>query len=107
MLQVLALYEKLAAARPENRTSPRHRMEHSQHHAASNIPARLAKAGVHVVANPLHLLPDKRVLEARLGKERSGAGRSYPLQSMQEVCASCCHSTCCKPMHHNSTHLSS
>lgn len=60
-------------------------MEHSQHHAANDIPARLAKAGVHVVANPLHLLPDKRVLEARLGKERSGAGRSYPLQSMQEV----------------------
>ena len=60
-------------------------MEHSQHHASDDIPARLSKAGVHVVANPLHLLPDKRVLEARLGKERSGSGRSYPLQSMQKV----------------------
>ena len=87
-VQVLTLYEGLAAARPDDRSAPRHRMEHSQHHVPKSVPARLAEAGVHVVANPLHLLPDKRVLEARLGKQRSGAGRSYPLQSMQEVCVS-------------------
>ena len=60
-------------------------MEHSQHHGPNNIPQRLAKAGLHVVANPLHLLPDKRVLHERLGSVRAGAGRSYALQSMQKV----------------------
>ena len=43
----------------------------------------MAKAGMHVVGNPLHLLPDKRVLEARLGKDR--AERSFAFQSMLKV----------------------
>jgi len=38
---------------------------------------------VHVVGNPLHLLPDKRVLEARLGADRTG--RSFAFQSMLKV----------------------
>ena len=43
----------------------------------------MAKAGLNVVGNPLHLLPDKRVLEARLGKDRTE--RSFAFQSMLKV----------------------
>jgi predicted amidohydrolase YtcJ len=84
-MQVLDVFERVEIKNggARNCTRPRHRMEHSQHHADSSTAGRIAKAEVHVVGNPLHLLPDKRVLDERLGTER--AQRSFAYNSMIKV----------------------
>ena len=60
----------------------RHRIEHAQHLSAPHVAAGLAAAGVVVTPNPLHLLADEPVLEARLGPARSGAGRTYAFRTL-------------------------
>ena len=105
MDEVLALFSELAANRsssssssssngggsgksgsgsgsgPAARVSP-HRIEHAQHISGPAAAARLAAAGVAVTPNPLHLLADAGILEARLGRERAGAGRTYALGTL-------------------------
>ena len=65
--------------------SPPHRIEHVQHIPGPAAARRLAAAGVAVTPNPLHLLADAGILEARLGRERAGAGRSYALRTLLDA----------------------
>lgn len=71
------------SARPAGRAP--HRIEHVQHISGPATAQRLAAAGVAVTPNPLHLLADAGILEARLGRERAGAGRSYALRTLLEA----------------------
>lgn len=71
------------SARPAGRVP--HRIEHVQHISGPATARRLAAAGVAVTPNPLHLLADAGILEARLGRERAGAGRSYALRTLLEA----------------------
>ena len=70
-------------ARPGGK--PPHRIEHVQHISGPGTAQQLAAAGVAVTPNPLHLLADAGILEARLGRERAGAGRSYALRTLLDA----------------------
>jgi predicted amidohydrolase YtcJ len=60
----------------------RHRIEHAQHTRDSPaIREKLAKLGVVITPNPLHLVADKNILESRLGKERVDHG-SYAFKTL-------------------------
>lgn len=65
----------------------RHRIEHVQHIAGPSTAQRMAEVGVVATPNPLHLLADAAILEARLGRERAGAGRSYAFSTLMQVTA--------------------
>jgi predicted amidohydrolase YtcJ len=62
-----------------------HRIEHAQHISGAAAAARMAAAGVAVTPNPLHLLADVGVLEARLGAQRAGEGRTYAFRTLVEA----------------------
>ena len=86
-MQVLDVFEE---ARRQNDASregpkPRHRVEHAQHLRDPAVAARFASLDIHAVVNPLHLLPDKRVLKTRLGEQRAGHGRSYAFNTLSKV----------------------
>jgi predicted amidohydrolase YtcJ len=68
----------------QRRRAP-HRIEHVQHISGPAAAARMAAAGVAVTPNPLHLLADVGVLQARLGAERAGAGRAYAFRTLVEA----------------------
>lgn len=85
---VLDVFDNATAAmraKHPGSTLQRHRIEHAQHLSGPAVAKKLAGAGVHVVANPLHLLPDKRILVKKLGPTRAGAGHSYALRTMHDV----------------------
>ena len=62
-----------------------HRIEHAQHISGPAAAERMAAAGVAATPNPLHLPADAGVLEARLGAERAGAGRTYAFRTLLEA----------------------
>lgn len=86
--EVAALYAELAAnhsssqAAAAGQQQQRHRVEHAQHLSSPAAAARLAAAGAVVTPNPLHLPADAGVLEARLGRQRAGPGRSYAFRTL-------------------------
>jgi predicted amidohydrolase YtcJ len=65
----------------QGRRAP-HRVEHAQHISGPAAASRMAAAGVAATPNPLHLLADVGVLQARLGAERAGAGRAYAFRTL-------------------------
>ena len=60
----------------------RHRIEHAQHISGPGALAALKREDIIPVVNPIHLLYDANVMLEKLGRERSGRGRSYPFRSM-------------------------
>jgi predicted amidohydrolase YtcJ len=65
----------------KKRRCVRHRVEHVQHISGPEAAQQLAGTAT-AVTNPLHLLPDRAMLEQRLGRERAGAGRSYAYRTL-------------------------
>lgn len=64
---------------------PTHRIEHAQHLSGPAAARRMAEAGVAVTPNPLHLLADRSILEARLGAARAGAGHTYAFGTLRQA----------------------
>jgi predicted amidohydrolase YtcJ len=62
-----------AGAQPQQR----HRIEHAQHLSGGEAAGRIARLGLSVVANPLHLLSDRHMLLRRLGEQRAAPGRAF------------------------------
>jgi predicted amidohydrolase YtcJ len=71
-----------AAKRSHSSKKKRHRIEHVQHISGDSTLAALGKGAIISVVNPIHLLYDANVMLEKLGRERSGAKRSYPFRSM-------------------------
>lgn len=63
----------------------RHRIEHVQHISSPVVAHRFAKLGVLAVANPLHFLSDRLVMQDRLGTNRSSPQRSFAFGAMQNA----------------------
>lgn len=63
----------------------RHRIEHVQHLSGPDSLAAIAEAGVVAVTNPLHLVSDLEIIEARLSKGRSKAGLAFPSKALLQV----------------------
>ena len=63
----------------------RHRVEHAQHLSGSASLEALREAGVVAVTNPLHLLSDLDIIEARLGKGRANPGLAFPSKALLQV----------------------
>ena len=66
----------------------RHRVEHAQHLSSPASLEALREAGVVAVTNPLHLISDLDIIEARLGKGRAQSGVAFPSKALLEVCSS-------------------
>ena len=64
----------------------RHRVEHAQHLSSPDSLEALREAGVVAVTNPLHLISDLGIIEARLGKGRAQPGLAFPSKALLEVC---------------------
>ena len=79
--EVQEMFQAVAAASPSKHEC-RHRIEHVQHIAGTSTAEALASTGTFAVVNPLHLLEDAAMLEERLGPVRSGAGRSFALETL-------------------------
>jgi predicted amidohydrolase YtcJ len=87
---VLSIYAELAANRSSgggggDGRERQHRIEHAQHISGPGVARRMAAARVAATPNPLHLLADRLLLEARLGLERAGAGRTYAFRTLLEA----------------------
>lgn len=67
----------------------RHRIEHAQHmspyKSTPPVTQILAREGIYVVTNPLHLLSDVGMLTKRLGAERAGPGRSFAFNTFLQA----------------------
>ena len=63
----------------------RHRVEHAQHLSGSGALKALREAGVVAVTNPLHLVSDIDIIEARLGKGRAQPVLAFPTKALMQV----------------------
>ena len=93
--EVTALYQSLPARKASNGNSTdgnssvvirKHRIEHVQHLSGPQALEALREAGAVAVTNPLHLLSDLDIIEARLGKGRAKAGLAFPSKALLQVC---------------------
>lgn len=96
--EIAALYHSLRAktvSNSPNATSSgavrRHRVEHVQHLSGPDTMEALREAGVVAVTNPLHLMSDLDIIEARLGKGRAKPDLAFPSKALLQVrlCCSC------------------
>ncbi|KAA6418120.1 MAG: hypothetical protein FRX49_11883 [Trebouxia sp. A1-2] len=62
-----------------------HRVEHAQHLSGPQALEALREAGVVAVTNPLHLLTDIDIIEARLGKGRAKPGLAFPSKALLQA----------------------
>jgi predicted amidohydrolase YtcJ len=80
------------SSRGGRRRCIRHRVEHVQHISGPEAAQQLAGTAT-AVTNPLHLLPDRAMLEQRLGGERAGAGRAYAYRTLVSAGVTLAHSS--------------
>ena len=90
--EVAALYRSLPPLTRGNSTNStssaavrRHRVEHAQHLSGPQTLEALREAGVVAVTNPLHLMSDMDIMEARLGKGRAKPGMAFPSRALLQV----------------------
>lgn len=94
--EVIALYQSLPAehilSSNSNTTdgsgslaTRRHRIEHVQHLSGPSAIAALRDADVVAVTNPLHLLSDLDIIEAKLGQDRAKPGLAFPSKALLQV----------------------
>ncbi len=90
--EVAALYWSLLPVTGGNTTNStssaavrRHRVEHAQHLSGPHAVEALRAAGVVAVTNPLHLMSDVDIMEARLGKGRARPGLAFPSRALLQV----------------------
>lgn len=91
--EVTALYQSLPARKASNSTDGnssvvmmKHRIEHVQHLSGPQALEALRDADAVAVTNPLHLLSDLDIIEARLGKGRAKPGLAFPSKALLQVC---------------------
>ena len=97
--EVTALYQSLLPvslpgnvtdiSNPTGTVRRRHRVEHVQHLSGSESLEAFREAGVVAVTNPLHLMSDLDIIEARLGKGRAQPGLAFPSKALLQVCTDC------------------
>ena len=94
--EIAALYRSLRVITASNSTNGtisgavrRHRVEHSQHVSGPDTLEVLREAGVVAVTNPLHLMSDLDIIEARLGKGRAKPDLAFPSKALLQVCLFC------------------
>ena len=94
--EVAALYRSLppvTGGNSMNSTSSipvrQHRVEHAQHLSGPQALEALREAGVVAVTNPLHLMSDVDIMEARLGKGRAKPGLAFPSRTLLQVWPQC------------------
>ena len=90
--EVAALFQSLPAtdgSQSSNTTTAsaarRHRVEHAQHLSGPGAAEALREAGVVAVTNPLHLVSDVEIIEARLGKGRTDPSLAFPSRALLQV----------------------
>ena len=90
--EIAALYRSLPPLTRGNSTNStssaavrRHRVEHAQHLSGPQALEALREAGVVAVTNPLHLMSDVDIMEARLGKGRAKPGMAFPSRALLQV----------------------
>ncbi|KAL3138772.1 hypothetical protein ABBQ32_005616 [Trebouxia sp. C0010 RCD-2024] len=94
--EVIALYQSLPAehilSSNSNTTdgsgslaTRRHRIEHVQHLSGPSAIAALRDADVVAVTNPLHLLSDLDIIEAKLGQDRAKPGLAFPSKALLQA----------------------
>ena len=93
--EVAALYQSLPARKASSsnttdatikKTIRRHRVEHVQHLSGPQALEALREADAVAVTNPLHLLSDLDIIEARLGKGRAKPDLAFPSKALLQVC---------------------
>jgi len=96
--EVAALYRSLPPVNRGNTMNStssaavrRHRVEHAQHLSGPQALEFLREAGVVAVTNPLHLMSDVNIIEAKLGKGRAKPGLAFPSRALLQVWP---HSSC-------------
>ena len=94
--EIAALYRSLRVVTASNSTNStnsgtvrRHRVEHVQHLSGPDTMEVLREAGVVAVTNPLHLMSDLNIIEARLGKGRAKPDLAFPSKALLQVCLFC------------------
>ncbi|DBA82929.1 TPA: hypothetical protein ACH3X1_006715 [Trebouxia sp. C0004] len=90
--EVAALYRSLppvTQGNAMNSTSSeavrRHRVEHAQHLSGPQALEALREAGVVAVTNPLHLMSDVDIIEARLGRGRAKPSLAFPSRALLQA----------------------
>lgn len=93
--EVAALYQSLPARKASNNNTTdasikvavrKHRIEHVQHLSGPQALEALREADAVAVTNPLHLLSDLDIIEARLGKGRATPDLAFPTKALLQVC---------------------
>lgn len=97
--EVVALYQSLLPHSPTHSSNitdgfqetpqmarRKHRVEHVQHLSGPSALEALREAGVVAVTNPLHLLSDLDIIEAKLGQDRAKPGLAFPSNALLQVC---------------------
>lgn len=93
--EVAALYQSLPMGRiyssnntdnPRSVAARKHRIEHAQHLSGPSALDALRDADVVAVTNPLHLLSDLDIIEAKLGLDRAKPGLAFPTKALLQVC---------------------
>ena len=93
--EVSALYQSLLTRKSSSSnttdaissvTLRKHRVEHVQHLSGPQALQALREADAVAVTNPLHLLSDLDIIEARLGKGRAKPGLAFPSKALLQVC---------------------
>ena len=93
--EVTSLYQSLPARKANDSSSTdgnssvvirRHRIEHVQHLSGPHALEALREADAVAVTNPLHLLSDLDIIEARLGRARAKPDLAFPSKALLQVC---------------------
>lgn len=83
--EVLDIYQRATAANGNPNAFRRHRVEHAQHLSGPAAAAAFAQQGIYAIANPLHYLPDRAMLDKCLGPQRAGTSHSYAFAALHRA----------------------